>query len=50
MASKQTFRILIVGKRGLGKSTLARQILLRIEGRFRKLIIVQRDRRDAAAA
>ena len=42
MGGRQTFRILIVGKSGSGKSTLARQIVRAMEGRFRRLVIVNR--------
>ncbi len=42
MGGRQTFRILVVGKSGSGKSTLARQIVRAMEGRFRRLVIVNR--------
>ncbi|WP_243095232.1 ATP-binding protein [Thermus thalpophilus] len=42
MGGRQTFRILIIGKSGSGKSTLAREIVRAMEGRFRRLVIVNR--------
>ena len=42
MAGRQTFRILIVGKTGSGKSTLAKAIVRRMEGRYQKLVVVNR--------
>lgn len=50
MAGRQTFRILIIGKTGSGKSTLAKAILRRMEGRYKKLVIVNRKREFAEFA
>ncbi len=47
MAGRQTFRILIVGKTGSGKSTLAKAIVHRMEGRYQKLVVVNRKREFA---
>jgi len=47
VAGRQTFRILIVGKTGSGKSTLAKAIVRRMEGRYRKLVVVNRKREFA---
>lgn len=44
MAGRQTNRIVIAGMTGGGKSHLARQIVSRMEGRYRQLIIVNRKR------
>lgn len=47
MAGRQTFRMLMVGKSGPGKSTLARQIIRRMQGRYRHLVFVNRKREFA---
>jgi len=47
VAGRQTFRILIVGKTGSGKSTLAKAIVHRMEGRYQKLVVVNRKREFA---
>jgi DNA helicase HerA-like ATPase len=47
MAGRQTFRLLMVGKSGSGKSALARQVIRSMEGRYRHLIIVNRKREFA---
>ena len=47
MAGRQTFRILIVGKTGSGKSTLAKAIVRRMQGRYQKLVVVNRKREFA---
>jgi len=47
VAGRQTFRILIVGKTGSGKSTLAKAIVRRMEGRYQKLVVVNRKREFA---
>ena len=43
MAGRQTFRILIVGKAGSSKSTLAKKIVRCMEGRYRQLVIANRE-------
>lgn len=44
MAGRQTYRVLIVGKSGGGKSTLARELIQGMAGRYEHLVIINRKR------